>query len=294
MPASTTPATAVPKDDANELEKKQKELNAIKSTLDDATKKAAALSDEIKTLTARIAEVKKASDQYAASIQVQQKILDDVGGVINQKFTMAAAGAKNQKDAIDAVVKAIDADIAAHANKVTSVQKSVKKAQEELSVAEGALKQKQDDYSTTKESQKATDAQIKQIKSLTDLAAKSELQGDINSMYFLLQEAQQLLEKVAISPPDEFMNKVAALQSDLEAAKSTVAAKKTDLDAQNKQLADAQKEANDAASGRQVAILGRLKDLKVGAGPAPAPSPTSKKDSQLQPAPAPSPSDGQS
>ncbi len=285
MPPSTATATAAaPKDDADDLSKKQKELQSVKSVLEDAAKRAAALGSEIKSLEARIAEVKATADLYTTTAQAQQKELDDTQKLVTKKWAMAAAGAKDQKEAIEKVVKTTDDEIASQIAKAATVQKTLASAATDVENANASLKQKQDSYASLKQIQKSTDDQLKRVKSLTDQAAKSEAAGDIAVMYFLLQDASEVAKGINIVPPEEFIKRLTAAQADIETAKTVAAAKKAEFDAQSKQLADAQAATAAATSGRQTTILARLKNLT---SPIETPTPAAPPVRQSTQAPSP-------
>src|SRR5260370_10041795 len=108
-PAAGSP----PPDDQAELDKKNKELDTENAELHDAAARVATLTTEVKILEARIADAKKAIDAYGAGSPSQQKELDDDLKLIAQKWAMASAAVKNQKDAIDTIVKSVDDDISA-------------------------------------------------------------------------------------------------------------------------------------------------------------------------------------
>jgi DNA repair exonuclease SbcCD ATPase subunit len=268
----TPTAGGTPTGDAAELEQKKKDLNTVKAQLDDATARTTALAAEIKVLEQRISDVKKATDAYTAAIAAQQKELDDDQKLIGQKLLMATAGVKDQIDAVDKLVKSVDDDIAEQAGKLGALRTAADKAQQAWDVAAADAKAKQDAYATIKQAQKNTDDQLKQVKALTDQAVKAEVQGDIVSMYFLLQEASKLAKSVTILSPGEYDKNVKAAQADAEAAKAKLGDRKTESDKQQKLLADAETQLTAAQSARQATILAKLKAIIAPATVPPAPA----------------------
>lgn len=271
-PAAGSP----PPDDQAELDKKNKELDTVNAEFHDAAARVATLTAEVKILEARIADAKKAIDAYGAGSPSQQKELDDDLKLIAQKWAMASAAVKNQKDAIDKIVKSVDDDIAAQSAKVDGLQKAVDKASQEYATAAADWKVKSDAYAAIKQTQKTTDDQLKQIKALIDQAAKAETQDDVVAMYFLLEEALTAAKAVTIISADEYAAKLKAAQADAESSKATSAAEKSELDAFSKQYADAQTQLAAAIAARRSTILTKLKEIKTGsaaAAPAPAAAP---------------------
>lgn len=270
-PSPKSSRVGAPPKDADDLEGKKKELAALSAQMTDVTARAAGLAADIKMIEVRIAEAKKVTDAYGLGSTAQQAELDANVKAIGQKWTMALAGAKDQKDAIDKIVESVDDDLEAQSAKLAAIQKSADKAKQDWETAVADTKTKQATYASLQQAQKDTDANLKQIKALIDQASKAELQADIAAMYFLLQQASEAAKDVTIFSPDEYAAKVRATQADVEASKQSVAAKKAILDQQAKQLNDMQAGVAASKADRQKTILLKLKDMK---GTAPAPAPT--------------------
>lgn len=275
--------------DAADLEQKKKELEKVAQQLTAVTRQAADLADQIKTMEARAAEVKKAADAYAPIAAAQQKELDEDRKLNAQKRAMAVAGVKDQKDEIDKIVQAADAELATQAAKVEASQEAVKTANQEWEAAKADAQTKQDNYALLNQSQKDTDLQLKQVSDLMSQAAKAEAAADVASMYFLLEEAAAAMKPLAIASPDDYTVRVRTALADVTASKQAVAMKKATIDQKTKELSDAQADFAAKKAARRATILANLKERKttvVSATPPssvilPLPSSTS------EPAPAP-------
>lgn len=261
-------APPAPSSDESDLEKKKQDLATAKAEADTANGRAAALTAEIKALEARIADAKKATDAYKEQSSKLQQDLNDAEKQLSQKSAMAVAALKDQKDAVDKVIQSVDQDLAAQATKLGALQTSAQKAQQDWADADAKAKAKQDAYTAAKQVQKTLEDRLKQIKDLLDQAGKAETQGDVISMYFLLQEASAAAKDLNVASPDDYTAAVKTAQSDAESARAIAAERKGELDTQNKQLADASAQLTAATAARRTTILTKLKQIRIPAAAA--------------------------
>ena len=67
---------------------------------------------------------------------------------------MAIAALKDQKDAVDKTIQSVDQDLAAQTTRVSALQASAQKAQQDWAGADATAKAKQDAYSAAKQVRK--------------------------------------------------------------------------------------------------------------------------------------------
>jgi flagellar biosynthesis chaperone FliJ len=265
--AANVPA---PSDDAAALAEKQKQLDAINNQIADDTSKAKDLTADVKALQARIAEIQNATKSFDAAATAQQKELDSDKQLIEQKSAMASAGiTKDQSDNVSKVVAAVDKDISAKSDKVTKAQQAADDAAKDLNAATAEAKAKREAYAALQQAPKDTDTKLKAIKALLAQASVAEAQGDIVSMYFLINEAATALKGVSIMSADDYAAKLKTAQADDQSAQSKLPANQAASDAAVKDLGAAQTDLATATSKRQDNILAELKKPPAPVVPAP-------------------------
>jgi hypothetical protein len=79
----------------------------------------------------------------------------------------------------------------------------------------------------------------------------------------LLQEASAAAKDLTIASPDDYTTAVKTAQSDAESARTVATERKGELDAQNKQLADATAQLTAATAARRTTILTKLKQIPI-------------------------------
>jgi hypothetical protein len=264
------------KDDKSDLAALKKQLADLSVTLATNTATAADLTAQIKTLEARVAEVDKVTGPYGLGYDAQkQELSDDNKWIDDNKTKIPAAVPAAQQQAVKDATKSVDDDLTKQGLTVDTLKTAVETATQTWNDATKEARDNQDNYEKVKLTQKNVDDQLKDIKSLRDQIAKAKAQGDLESMFFLWQEANATAARIVIPTPAEYTDQIKKAQALVEDSKTKVTGAKANLDLQTNLRNGAQASLAAATTARRATILTKSKYPPAAATPALAPAPGS-------------------
>jgi chromosome segregation ATPase len=259
-------ASPPPADDVAILAAKKKELDTLKSQLDESTKTLNTLSADIKMLEARVAEIQSASDGFkAASAQLEHDLASSKKALAT-KISMAEAGIGDQKDVVDQKIESFKQALITQAAEVEALGKAAEHARQAYATAASTVAAKETAYNDLRNTQKNTDAAIRDARSLLDQASTAEAQGDVFGMYFLLKEASAKFAIIAVPKPADVEAKLKVAQADVEASKQTAVTRKQDSDKKTQAHVEAQKSLDADSADFRSNVLKQLKEMKPKSG----------------------------
>ena len=163
-PSKHLAASPSPPDDVAILAAKKKELDTLKSQLDESAKTLNTLSADIKTLEVRVAEIKSASDGFKAGSAQLEHDLASSKTVLTTKMSMAEAGIGDQKLVVEEKIESLKKAMNDQADEVEALGKAAEHARQAHATAASTAATKETAYNALRNTQNNTDAAIRGVK----------------------------------------------------------------------------------------------------------------------------------
>ena len=260
-PSPADPAARAGQDRGTELDDERAALKALRDQLAALSEQVAERERTLKEKAARESERKALVDAYEKAASRWSTDLETAKSRIAQELRMAETAVKDRIPAIDAIVKSAGDRVSKADGEAASALSAWTRLQGEQAALDAAADEAHTAHAAAAGRPKTIEASLRELKGLTDQAAKAEASDTYPAMYFLLSEASAFAGSITIPTAQQYDKDVKDSAKALDSAKGDAAKHKRLLDPAKTDAAAKLKAADAARLSRRADVLEQLKSV---------------------------------